>query len=269
MNGMKKTFKQFFSMHGSLFRYSLSFSMLMALFPTLIVVITLFQTQVLDINNVLPMLYLFLPQDLLEPFIDYLLNREESNFISLTISLVVACFLASRSFYSLMLISSSMEGFETYKILIRIKSIALFVVTVLILGSVALVSTIFQYSFSLSVFIGLFIGLYLLFRMLSFKHRGVMYGIIGALFSSVSIVLVGKLFTYLVANYMAYESIYGPLSSLMTLVLMIYIISNILYFGYCLNFAYAIHIVEIKYKSMWFYHFGEHIIDSFKKVFKR
>ena len=90
MNGMKKTFKQFFSMHGSLFRYSLSFSMLMALFPTLIVVITLFQTQVLDINNVLPMLYLFLPQDLLEPFIDYLLNREESNFISLTISLVVA-----------------------------------------------------------------------------------------------------------------------------------------------------------------------------------
>lgn len=269
MMGIKQTFTQFFSMHGSLFRYSLSFSLLMALFPTVIVIITLFQYGILDINVILPTMYQYLPQDLLEPFVDYILSKESSNFISLIISFSITCVLASKSFYSLMLISANMEGFKTYKILIRIKSAILFIAAVVIIGSIAFIATILRLSYVYSTLFSLFIALYLLFRMLSFRHRDIYYGILGALFSSVSIVLVGVLFTYIVSNYMTYQNVYGPISSMMTLILMIYIISNILYFGYCLNFAYGKDSGVKAYKSIQFYHFGEQVIDSFKKVFKR
>ncbi len=261
--------KQFFSMDGSLFRYSISFCVLMALFPTLIVLVNLFQNEVLDIHSMLPTLYRFFPKELIEPFIDYIITQKASNFASLITSFVITCYLASRSFYSLMLISSQQEEFITYKFLIRIKSMLLFVTTVFVIALSAWICTMLDATLALTSVIATFVGMYVLYRMLSFKQRGLLYGIIGALFSSLGILLVGTLFSYIVSRYMSYQSVYGPLSSLMTLMLTIYVISNVLYFGYCLNYAFVRPNEKLKYKNVQFYRTGEKMIDSLKKVVKR
>ncbi len=265
MSVLRKAMTQFFSMHGVLFRYSLSFTMLSALFPTLIIAVLLLQNNIVDASGISEVLYQYLPESLIKPFLDYLMSKKVESLPTIVISFIVTCVLASKSLYSLMLISSSTESFTTYKILIRMKSYLLFIICVGIIGGIAIVSNIASLPIHLTFLIGLFVTLYTMYRMLSFKCRDAFFGCPGALFSSITIVLIGMLFFELSNRFMSYQSIYGPLSSLMTLVLVIYIISSVLYFGYCLNYAFVKDGTRIQFKSQRFYSLGEKVVEILSK----
>lgn len=128
MKKIKKVIHEYTSLDASLFRYSLSYCFLLALLPTLIIVVFLIQNSAYTIDELLVFLYQYLPEELLSPFVRFILNRNYPSFLSLLISLILSCYLASKSFYSFMLISATHEKINTYKLLIRIRSFVMFVV---------------------------------------------------------------------------------------------------------------------------------------------
>lgn len=264
---MKKLFQHIFkailectSQEGRIFRYSLSYCFLLALFPSLIIAVIMFHEGLIDMQIVLKLVYQFVPQSFIEPFIEYIVEKEYATGLSSTIALVVSCYMASNCFYSFMLISASEEEFKTYGILIRMKAIlvfGLFIISCIIVGY--LISNISLHSPFITM-TGAFVILYIFYRTLSFAKRCFWYGVPGALFSSITIVFVGGLISDVIRTFTSYQSIYGPLASLATALLAIYIIATIIYFGYCLNNAYDSDCEITGFKSMWFFHKGNRIM---------
>ena len=133
MQRLKNVIKKFISPQGNLFRYSSSFCFLLALLPGLIIVLKIFQNEILNNPELINFLYSYVPEKLLAPFIQYILSREYNTYLSMIISLSLSIYLASNACYSFMLISMNDEGFSTYGILIRIKAIFMFILLVRLL----------------------------------------------------------------------------------------------------------------------------------------
>lgn len=269
MKSLSKVFQQFFSLEGSLFRYSLSYCFLFALLPGLIVALLLFQFSVLGVDELLHFLYYYVPEDLIKPFVNYIMQSDYSSLFALSIACIVPCFVASKSFYSFLLISAKEEQFETANTLIRIKSFGLFMVFLVVILGISLVTHFLNLHPTLSFGFGLLFLFWWLYRVLSFEKRPFHYGFLGALFSSSAILLVSYGFIKLVARFTSYTTMYGPLASLVILFLAVYIVSCIVYFGYCLNLIYGKHKAVVEYKSKWFYDSGEKLITYGKKILFR
>ena len=141
MERFQRVVMKFISPQGILFRYSLSFCVLLALLPALIIFLKVFQTDILSAPNLINLLYDYVPETILAPFVEYVMSQEYTTFVSLIISMGFSIYLASNAFYSFMLISMTDEGFDTYAILVRIKAIVVFVL--LVIGLVGL--TLFNY----------------------------------------------------------------------------------------------------------------------------
>ena len=265
MQKMKTVVLNFTSLEGNMFRYSLSYCMLLALLPTLIIVILLFQNRFFDVQDLMQFLYHYLPEDLMGPFINYIMEKNYTSLFGLLLAIMPSIYLASRSFYSFLLVSATHEKFKTKGFLLRIKAFLLFLGFVLgLLVTSFLIHFIYLPS-SLLFFIGIFTLLYLLFRTLSFEKRPVGYGMIGSFVSSLGIVLTGSIFFSIINKFTSYQNVYGPLGSLVILLLSIYVISSIIYFGYCLNLEYGKRYSVKIIKMKWFYELGEKMFSSLIK----
>lgn len=264
-----EAFFEFFSQEGSLFRYSLSFCFLLALFPSLIVVIVLFQNEILDIQKVLTFVYQYLPKELIEPFVEYVMAKNYSNILSVIITLSVSGYLASNSIYSFMLISANHEKFETYGILIRIKAILLFIIIIVGVLVIGVTTHLLQLNILITILVVFIFGLYVFYRTLSFERRPWQFGVPGAVFSTVAMILVGLLFFYIIKTFTSYHTIYGPLASVVVLLLSIYVFSSIIYFGYCLNDVFTFSYPIKKIKMARFYEYGEYYIDKITEKFSK
>lgn len=262
MKPLVKVIKKFISPQSNLFRYSLSFCLLLALLPSLIVILKIFQNDLLDADKLVSLLYDYVPKILLEPFIKYVLSQEYGTFVSLIVSSAFSIYLASNAFYSFMLISMTDEKFETYSILIRIKAIILFLLLIFGIVTLAFFSYITGINTTIVMLGGLFIIFYFFYRFLSFEKRPLSYGLLGAIFTSAGIVLIGVFFFYVVDHYTRYYALYGPLASLVIMLISIYLISNVIYFGYCLNHEYGKSDDDIKYKHLYYYQVGNRLIDQ-------
>lgn len=256
------------SQEGRIFRYSLSYCLLLALFPSLIIIVIMFQNGLIDMDIILGLIYQFVPQTFIEPFIEYVVDKDYVNGLSSTIALLVSCYMASNSFYSFMLISAKEEEFKTYGFLIRIKSVLVFSLFISIGVVVTYIISYSSIAGSLLSIIEIFIVLYMFYRTLSFAKRCVWYGLPGALFSSVAIVIVGAIFFELIKVFTSYHNIYGPLAGFAIALLAIYVVASIIYFGYCLNNAYDSECQITGYKNMWFYNKGNEIMKTIESKIK-
>lgn len=260
---------KFISPQGNLFRYSLSFCVLLALLPALIIILKLFQSDILNVPNLINLLYDYVPKELLAPFIKFVLSKEYTTYGSLIFSMAISIYLASNAFYSFMLISMTDEGFDTYGILVRIKAIAVFVGLVLQVTGLAFLSYFLAVNDSIIMLIGLFIVFYFFYRSLSFEKRPPGYGMIGAAFTSICVVLIGIFFFYIVEHYTRYNILYGPLASLVILLISIYLISSVIYFGYCLNHEYGRSYPIKIYKHRKYYQRGNAFLDKIAAKFNK
>lgn len=260
---------EFSSFEGSLFRYSLAYSFLLALFPMLIVIVMLFNNSILDIDLLLEFLYRFIPEDLIVGFIRYITKRDYPNIITLIISLILAFNLASRSIFSFMLISAKKDSYNVPKFLIRIKSYILFLFLVVSVSILAVAASFFHYSFIITLVSGMFLVFLLLYRFLSFEKRPLHFGIIGAVFSTIGLIVLSFLFFKIVNYLTSYESVYGPMASLVIALLSIYIVSSVIYFGYCLNLVYGPRYPNRVYKNAYLYSYTMHVLERLKKRIKR
>ncbi|MDF9824012.1 membrane protein [Breznakia sp. PF5-3] len=268
MQKFKLVLQQFSSFEGSLFRYSLAFSFLLALFPVLIVIVMLFHNSVLDVGLLLDYLYHFVPEKLIEDFVVFIMDKNYPSTLTLILSLVAALNLASRSIFSFMMISAKNESYNIPKLFVRVKSYILFIVLVVSVGFIGVLASFFNYPASVTFGIGLFVLFYILYRTLTFEKRPLHFGIIGAIFSTVSIMLASQLFLLIVDHFTSYQNIYGPMASLVIALLSIYLIASLIYFGYCLNWVYGPCYPERTYKHEKLYDTMMDIISNIKKKIK-
>lgn len=265
MQRLKRVIKKFISPQGNLFRYSSSFCILLALLPGLIIVLKIFQNKILNNPEIVNFLYGYIPEVLLAPFIQYILSRQYNTYLSMIVSMFLSIYLASNACYSFMLISMNDENFSTYGILIRIKAIIMFIY--LIIGLIVLAIVNYIINGVIVIIFGLLVFFYLFYRILSFEKRPITYGVVGSIFTSSGIMMIGIFFFYYVEHYTRYDILYGPLASLVVLLISIYLISSVIYFGYCLNREYGKSYQMRSYKHKWYYIWGDKLIKRVKKRF--
>lgn len=266
MKRIKCVILKFISPQGNLFRYSSSFCMLLGLLPSLVILLKLFQNEILNNPNIVNILYWYLPEVLISPFVEYILTKQYNTYLSLIVSMIISVYLASNGCYSFILIAMDDEKFKTYKILIRIKAVFLFVALIIGLLLIVFVNYFFNNYFILGI--GFFILFYFFYRFLSFKKHDFKYGIIGAFFACSGLILVAIGYIFYVENYTRYNFLYGPLASIMVLLISIYLISSIIYFGYCLNYEYSNSTKKCVYKHKWYYNWCSKLIEKSIKWLK-
>ncbi|MDE6475235.1 MAG: YihY/virulence factor BrkB family protein [Erysipelotrichaceae bacterium] len=274
MHRIVQLYKEFTSLEGILFIYSLSFSLLLALAPSLIIFVMLFDFAYLSdevIQSIITFIEQMIPQELIGGFIEFL-GAQNFNLIPSIITLCASFWLASRSVYSFMLISANHEEVDVPKWAIRLRAIYLFVVLAILIVAAIIIGSIMKEYLPLVSSIMMFILFTLMYRALSFRKRNLSFGILGGLFCTIAILCVSALFLTIVGRFTSYETVYGPLSSLVTLLLAIYIISGIIYFGFCLNIVFEDtyqqeHLLEMK--SQKYYAFCMNIQNKLKKLGKK
>lgn len=250
MKFILEVYKEFTSFEASLFRYSLSFSLLLALAPSLMILIMLFNFEWFPIEIILRFLYQIIPAELISPFVEFLLRKEYHSLYYFFTTLTLSFWLASRSMYSFTLISAKYEQVFLPKWLIRIKSIFMFVIlTFICLVAVVITGFVSDYIPLVSA-VFLFLIFTLFYRMLSFRQRDLFYGMTGSLFSTTALFLFAYMFLNILNFFTDYHSIYGTLSSLIVLMLSLYFISCIVYMGYCISNVIETHHnkIPVKYK---------------------
>ncbi len=240
MDFIKKVYLLFDSFQGRLFRYALSFSLLLAIAPILIAVILVFKYIIIINEGVyevfVQVLIQYLPSDIILPFVEWFAKEGEPIGFAATIStLVLSFYLASRSIYSFLMISAQVEKVKPNSIYVRVRAIVLTVYFALYLG-VAYFFLMLLPQFWLIVATVLAIILFMcMFHALSYYRRPLLFGLAGSLFSVSAFVLLGMLLTKILETFTSYPTVYGPLASFMTLLLSIYIIACIIYLGFCIN----------------------------------
>ena len=270
MKMLRQWLKEVNSFEGSLFVYSLSFALLLTLPPAIIVVVFSFEWLGLDIYEIIEGFALFIPDDVLYPFVDFLINDSDVSIMGSVITAVISLFLSSRCIYSILLIASRYEKVEYPKWSLRIFGIYEFVCIYLYGIICVIVNALFFDDFGLSAFVyfvASFVGFYLFYHLCTFKARERVYGLLGALFATGSIYFVGLLFFRMIRYFTNYENVYGPLAGIMLLFLSVFVISWIIYSGYVIN-----NIVQINkndfYRKNTFFHLCDKIDKYFREVFK-
>ena len=240
MQKLKSLFTEFTSFEGSLFKYSLSFSLLLALAPSLLIFALLFKFAYLDNTMIINFLMNFLPDGNTEMVYSLFQFFTDKNYsmVSFVVTMSASFYLASRSIFSFLLISASHEEVHVPKWSIRIKSILLFVNLVFIVIFAIYISTNFLEFLPIISSLIMLIFFYMMYRALSFRKRDWSFGLLGAMFSTIFTMSLMALFVTIVKHFTSYQDVYGPLASLVTLLLAIYLISCIIYFGFCLNIVF-------------------------------
>ena len=237
MKWLMDLYREFTSFEGSLFKYSLSFSLLLALAPSLLLIAMLFRFAYLPMDIIMKFLISFMPDmsmDGLDQVFQFFANQNY-NITSFIVTMCVSFYLASRSIFSFLLISASHESVEVPKWSIRIKSVVLFVSLVLLLVLSIFIATRLNEFLPIVSAVIMLLLFTMMYRALSFRKRNWSFGIIGAMFSIICILGLAALFVTIVSHFTSYKDVYGPLASLVTLLLAIYLISCIIYLGFCLN----------------------------------
>lgn len=271
MRRLISLYHEFTSFEGSLFKYSLSFSFLLALAPSLIIIVMLFKYGLLPIEMIQDFIMSFLPYESSETtvttVIQFFLDRQY-NLVNFVITLCASFYLASRIVFSFLLISASHEEVDVPKWAIRVKSIFLFIMLLALLCVSVAIGTYLKEYLPLVSSILMLVLFTMMYRSLSFRKRNWSFGILGAIFTTLMILCLASLFITMINHFTSYQDVYGPLASLVALLLAIYLISCIIYFGYCLNLVFEDEYKQesiLPLKSARFFALSIKISDAIRK----
>lgn len=223
------------SNEGTLFTYAFAYSLIVGLAPFIIIAVVFVGTYVFTIDQVMGLLARYVPSDLIEPFVTYISHSDLTNVSLLITLLTVSVWVASKSIYSFLLLSSEEDGFDLSHVFLRFLSVVYFVIFV-----VALIALGFVISFvplpTTYILPGFLFFFFLFFyRILSFNHIRLSQLVLGSAFTSIALVAVGNFFFIYINSFSNYESIYGPLASFMIVLISTWIISWVVFVGYCIN----------------------------------
>ena len=215
--------------------YALSYSLLLSFAPLAALLVLFFRKSPQGLETILTFAQHYIPKDLLTPFIDFFLGNSPKELIPLVFFIVVSLWVASRAIYSFLRISAHLDMVTLPFWFMRIVSVIDFVVLLITIVLVTVLLQLFQLGGLVTQLLALFFGFLLFYRLLSFRNYQWKSVAPGALFTATGISLLGTFFFYIINNFTRYHSIYGPLSSMVILFLSVYIISAIIYLGFCIN----------------------------------
>lgn len=234
INKIVLLYKNMSSDEGALFVYAFAYSLIVSIAPFLVIVVMM-GTNLFATEDIVSFLVRYIPQDLLNPFVDYLNANHVAHWGIISGLIVASIWLASKSVYSFLILSSSNDDLNIGHAILRILAVIYFVVIIVELIGFTIVINLLPYFRQFASLLAVF-GFFLIFyRMIAFKYTRFKDLAVGSLIASVAMLILGKLFFWYINTFTNYETIYGPLSSLMILFISGLLISWICYFGYCVN----------------------------------
>ena len=185
-------------------------------------------------NTMVEFLSYYIPSDLIVPFIKYVVEVAPSDIILLISLASISFWVASRSVYSFLLESSRIDDSNS-----RIYSSYYIrhLFFLIILGAfmvVLLMRYLPPYNY-ITIPILLWLMMMVFYRIISFKFSRFSDVYMGAGISSAGLIFLGRIFFVYVNKYSNYQNIYGPLASLMIMLISVFFISYVIYFGFCIN----------------------------------
>lgn len=220
---------------GTIFTYAFAYSLIVGLAPLLIITVVFIGNYLLDVTQIIYYLQRFIPGEFIEPFIDYvMLTDARSTWILLSL-LGASLFVASKSIYSFLLMARKSDDNPRGSIVLRITAFVYFVV--LVFGFVVLGVLISYLPFGKKQLIPLVIfAFFAIFYQLIYSKKLKLSALLsGAGFASVALLLLGQGFFIYINEFSSYKNVYGPLSSLMILLISMWLVSWIFYAGYCVS----------------------------------
>lgn len=246
---LRELIKMMTSYEGTLFTYAFAYSIIAGIAPFLIIAVVFIGGYIYPVGQLISFLQRYIPAELVVPFVEYLSTSSIDN-LALIISLLVASvWVASKSIYSFLLLSSEQDGIDVYHFLLRLLAMVYFVLIILGVGILIFVLSYFPISNSIILPFIMLVFFILFYRLLSFKYTAFKDVILGSVFSSITLALLGRLFFKYINSYSNYQTIYGPLASLMILLISGFIISWVIYCGYSINYVFRDSKKEMQQKT--------------------
>lgn len=241
-NIMKEKIKDIATMmttnESTLFIYALAYSIITGVAPLLIIMVVYMGTYVYNVDQIVSLLQRYIPEDLILPFVSYIQASEMTSKWFIVSLLGVSIWVASKSIYSFLLRSSVVDNVNVNNFVLRILAMIYFVIIILGIGFVSFLMGYFPYINRFVLPLLMFVFFVIVYKLLSFRYTGFRDVVYGAVFSSITLSLLGRLFFQYINQYSNYQTIYGPLASLMIMLISGWFIAWVVYCGYCINYVF-------------------------------
>lgn len=232
---IKKIYKMVTDQEGTIFTYAFAYSLIVGLAPLLIITVVFIGNYLLDVTTIINYLQRFIPGEFIEPFIDYvMLTDARSTWILLSL-LGASMFVASKSIYSFLLMARKNDDKPRKSIILRITALIYFVVLVFGFGLLGFVISYLPFGKKQLIPVVIFAFFAIFYQLIYSKNLKLSALLWGAGFASVTLLLLGQGFFIYINEYSSYQNVYGPLSSLMILLISMWLVSWIFYAGYCVS----------------------------------
>lgn len=244
-------YKMVSSHEGTLFVYAFSYSIIVGIAPFLILAVIIAGNLFLEVESMIEIISHYIPADLIGPFISYIQEVAPSDIVLIVSLSLASLWVASRSVYSFLLESSRIDEISIQKLVLRLISMGYFLL--IILGTfvvVFLLNYLPPYNY-ITIPLLLWLMMMSFYRLLSFRFTSFRDVYMGSAFATFGLLVMGKIFFVYINNYSNYASIYGPMASLMILLISCYFISYVIYLGFCINISFfdrEMHSEDIKRK---------------------
>ncbi len=230
-----QSYKMVSTHNGTLFVYAFSYALILAIAPFLIIAVLVASQFLVNFGKLIDYLSYYIPSDLITPFVRYVSEVAPSDIVLLISLASVSFWVASKTVYSFLLESARIDDIKVSSLALRIISVIYFLLILLGAYVMVLVIGFFPGYNMIAVPLMLWALLCVFYRLVSFKFASFKDVYLGGLVAMVGLVVLGRLFFVYVNDFSNYENIYGPLASLMILLISVYFVAYIIYFGHCLN----------------------------------
>lgn len=227
-------------------RTSIAYFMLLALVPTLGILALLLSAIKIDVAILIPFLEYSLPDESVALFQSYLLGGNfDVAWVPLVISLVFSFNIVSDGVMSIGLLGDNMYGFKSKSFfknkakalllsLILVTSLVLLIIISVLFPSLVNVEGWGAFLFPISWIVTLLLLLFL-FMFTPAKRLKMKEAIYGAIFSSFIIAIFLELYRVYIKYFGNFNSMYGPLASVIVLLILFDWMATVIYAGISLN----------------------------------
>lgn len=236
----------------------IAFFLILSLFPLLMLIGSVASLFDISVATLIETIESSLPHDIAQVLVTYISGRSFDS--SIGISMLIGFFLASNGAHAIVLASNALYGFPADDFVKRrVKSV--FLIAILVLLFAFIIVVVAYGNFIAKAIINFFDlasaanTIYLLFSILKWPLAmfliyftiKLVYVIApdwqilsrnttkGALFTTVGWIIATAIFSYYVSHFSNYDIFYGSLSSIVTLMIWVYVISYILVLGIAIN----------------------------------
>ena len=233
---IKKLIARFTSFQGSIFISSIAYSLVLSVAPILIVLNILFAQDIVFYSYLMQLIANYIPYEYLKLINDYLGMGITFNYFELIFIMGIAIWILSKGIYHFLLYGNNEYELKHNDVILRILSvvICIFLIGVAI-GLYLLLTNVFRIYTLLILLLILFIEVYFFYKSICFFNYQIKRIFPLSILITLLLILISYIFYIYIAYIANYNSIYGPLNSIVVLLLSCYIVANILFFGYCIN----------------------------------